>query len=173
MAPTRRAISSPKKARIWRLLTAFCTIAMSLLRAPRIHRRRHTLWRKRNRTFCYMDMRGKLVVYSSCQSVFNTQRIISEGLGLPFNKLRVVKPKVGGAFGGKNTTFFEGLAAAVTWKTGRPRPARAGQKRVLCGHQHTPRFARKCAYRRGCFRHNAGNGCRYADKRRRAWRAQL
>ena len=73
-----------------------------------------------HRTFCNMDMRGKLVVYSSCQSVFNTQRIISEGLGLPFNKLRVVKPKVGGAFGGKNTTFFEGLVAAVTWKTSRP-----------------------------------------------------
>ncbi len=73
-----------------------------------------------HRCFCYQDMRGKLVIYSSCQSVFNTQRIVAEGLGLPSHAVRVIKPKVGGAFGGKNTTFFEGIVAAVTHKTGRP-----------------------------------------------------
>ena len=73
-----------------------------------------------HRCFCYKDMRGKLVIYSSCQSVFNTQRIVAEALGLPSHAVRVVKPKVGGAFGGKNTTFFEGIVAAITFKTGMP-----------------------------------------------------
>lgn len=72
-----------------------------------------------HRCFCSPDPRGKLVIYSSCQSVFNTQRIVAESLGIPPYKVRVIKPKVGGAFGGKNTTFFEPIVAAVTLKTGR------------------------------------------------------
>lgn len=72
-----------------------------------------------HRCFCTPDPRGKLVIYSSCQSVFNTQRIVAESLGIPAYKVRLIKPKVGGAFGGKNTTFFEPIVAAVTLKTGR------------------------------------------------------
>lgn len=73
-----------------------------------------------HRVLCVPDGRGQLVLYSSCQSVFNTQRIVAEGLGIPPYRLRVIKPKVGGAFGGKNTSYFEGLAAAAALKTDRP-----------------------------------------------------
>lgn len=73
-----------------------------------------------HRTYCYPDEQGRLVMITSCQSVFNTQRIIAEGLGIPAYRLRVIKPKVGGAFGGKNTSYFEGLVAAAVLKTNRP-----------------------------------------------------
>ena len=73
-----------------------------------------------HRVYCYPDGQGRLVMYSSCQSVFNTQRIVTEGLGIPPYRLRVIKPRVGGAFGGKNTSYFEGLAAAAVLKTNRP-----------------------------------------------------
>lgn len=73
-----------------------------------------------HRACCVPDHMGGYTIYSSCQSVFNTQRIIAEGLGIPTHRLRVIKPKVGGAFGGKNTMFLEGLVAAAAIKTGRP-----------------------------------------------------
>lgn len=73
-----------------------------------------------HRACCIPDQMGGLTIYSSCQSVFNTQRLIAEGLGIPTHRIRMIKPKVGGAFGGKNTMFLEGLVAAATMKTGQP-----------------------------------------------------
>ena len=73
-----------------------------------------------HRVFCFPDEQGRFTMYSSCQSVFNTQRVVAEGLGIPAYRLRVIKPKVGGAFGGKNTAQFEGLVLAAVRKTGRP-----------------------------------------------------
>ena len=73
-----------------------------------------------HRCCCIPDADGSLTLYSSCQAAFNTQRLIAEGLGIPTHRLRVIKPKVGGAFGGKNTMFFEGIAAGCAMKTNRP-----------------------------------------------------
>lgn len=73
-----------------------------------------------HRACCIPDEEGGLIIYSSCQAAFNTQRVIAEGLGIPMHRLRVIKPKVGGAFGGKNTMLVEGLAAAAASKTNRP-----------------------------------------------------
>lgn len=73
-----------------------------------------------HRAFCTTDMRGNLVITSSCQSPFHVQRIVAEILQIPEHTVRVVKPKVGGAFGGKNSTLVEPFVALVTKRTGRP-----------------------------------------------------
>lgn len=73
-----------------------------------------------HRAFSYYDARGQLVIVSSCQSPFHVQRIVSKTLEIPQYRIRVVKPKVGGAFGGKNSTFIEPFVAWVTKATGRP-----------------------------------------------------
>lgn len=50
----------------------------------------------------------------------HVRRIISNALGIPKSKIRVVKPRIGGGFGAKQTVVSEIFPAFVTWKTGRP-----------------------------------------------------
>ncbi|MDN5362489.1 MAG: hypothetical protein PWP70_1536 [Moorella sp. (in: firmicutes)] len=63
---------------------------------------------------------GKLTVWSANQNIFATRLILAEVLGLPLNKVRVIKPPVGGAFGGKLEAVLEPVAALLALKTGRP-----------------------------------------------------
>lgn len=48
------------------------------------------------RTVCYMDTYGRLNVLSSTQIVFHARRILSNALGIPKSKIRVMKPRIGG-----------------------------------------------------------------------------
>lgn len=72
------------------------------------------------RSSCYFDTYGRLVVFSSTQIVFHVRRIISNALGIPKSKIRVLKPRIGGGFGAKQTAVCEMYPAFVTWKTGKP-----------------------------------------------------
>ncbi|HOP57453.1 MAG TPA: molybdopterin-dependent oxidoreductase [Bacillota bacterium] len=67
-----------------------------------------------------MDYQNRLVIYSSTQTPFHVRRIISQTLGIPLAKIRVIKPRVGGGFGGKQALHGEMFASYVTWKTGKP-----------------------------------------------------
>jgi len=67
-----------------------------------------------------IDYQNRLVIYSSTQTPFHIRRIISQGLDIPLSRIRVIKPRVGGGFGGKQAIHGEMLSAYVTWKTKRP-----------------------------------------------------
>lgn len=82
---------------------------------PQLHAMTET-----HRAFSYYDARGQLVIVSSCQSPFHVQRIVAKVLEIPQYRIRVIRPKVGGAFGGKNSTFIEPFVAWVTKVTGCP-----------------------------------------------------
>jgi len=68
----------------------------------------------------YLDEWSRLVVRSSTQVPFHARRIISRLLGLPIQKVRVIKPRVGGGFGGKQEILLEDLCALATLRTRRP-----------------------------------------------------
>ena len=72
------------------------------------------------RTYCYMDYFGRLNVVSSTQIPFHVRRILGTALDIPSSKVRVIKPRIGGGFGAKQTSISEIYPAFVTWKTGRP-----------------------------------------------------
>ena len=72
------------------------------------------------RTACYMDHFGRLIVLSSTQIPFHVRRIVGRALDIPSSKVRVIKPRIGGGFGAKQTSVSEIYPAVVTWKTGRP-----------------------------------------------------
>ncbi len=72
------------------------------------------------RTYTALDRYGRLHVVSSTQIVFHTRRILSRALGIPKNRIRVEKPRIGGGFGAKQTAVCEIYPAFVTMKTGRP-----------------------------------------------------
>jgi putative selenate reductase molybdopterin-binding subunit len=68
----------------------------------------------------YFDMHGRLTVISSTQTPFHLRRVIGQAFNIPRKDVRVIKPRIGGGFGGKQMTHCEPLVAAVTLKTGRP-----------------------------------------------------
>jgi len=72
------------------------------------------------RTYTYLDAFGRLNVVSSTQVPFHVRRILSNGLGIPKSRIRVIKPRMGGGFGAKQTAVSEPYPAIVTLKTGRP-----------------------------------------------------
>lgn len=72
------------------------------------------------RAFSYMDQYGKLVIVSSTQIPFHVRRDVATSLGIPVSKVRVIKPRIGGGFGGKQTAQVEFYPALVTYKTGKP-----------------------------------------------------
>ena len=72
------------------------------------------------RTYSYMDAFGRLNVVSSTQIPFHVRRILSNALDIPKSRIRVVKPRIGGGFGAKQTVVTEVYPALVTMKTGKP-----------------------------------------------------
>jgi CO/xanthine dehydrogenase Mo-binding subunit len=72
------------------------------------------------RTFTYKDAFGRLTCVSSTQIPFHVRRILSNALGIPKSQIRVIKPRIGGGFGAKQTAVSEIYPAIVTMKTGKP-----------------------------------------------------
>ena len=72
------------------------------------------------RTYTYLDHNGRLTLVSSTQIPFHVRRHIAKALGLPKTKVRVIKPRIGGGFGAKQTMVSEIYPAFVTYNTGKP-----------------------------------------------------
>lgn len=72
------------------------------------------------RTFTTLDTYGRLNVTSSTQIPFHVRRIVANALDIPKSKVRVLKPRIGGGFGAKQTVVTEVYPALVTWVTGKP-----------------------------------------------------
>ncbi|MEG6523879.1 xanthine dehydrogenase family protein molybdopterin-binding subunit [Desulfotomaculum sp. 1211_IL3151] len=72
------------------------------------------------RAYSYLDPLGRLVVVSSTQIPFHVRRQLARALQIPASRIRVIKPRIGGGFGGKQTTVAEIFPAIVTLKTGLP-----------------------------------------------------
>ena len=72
------------------------------------------------RSYCYIDTYGRLNCVSSTQIPFHVRRILSNALEIPKSKINVIKPRIGGGFGAKQTACFEIFTAFVTWKLKKP-----------------------------------------------------
>lgn len=68
----------------------------------------------------FFDERGRLVIISTTQVPFHARRIVGKLLDLPVGKIRVIKPRIGGGFGGKQEVILEPLVAWVAWRNKRP-----------------------------------------------------
>ena len=71
-------------------------------------------------TISYWDEDDRLVIRTSTQVPFHVRRILAPVLGLPVKRIRVIKPRIGGGFGGKQEILIEDVAAHLTIATGRP-----------------------------------------------------
>ncbi len=68
----------------------------------------------------YWDEDDRLVIRTSTQVPFHVRRMIAPVLGLPVKRIRVIKPRIGGGFGGKQEMQIEDVAAHLTIATGQP-----------------------------------------------------
>ena len=72
------------------------------------------------RTYSYIDEYGRLNVVSSTQVPFHVRRILGNALEMSRRDIRIVKPRIGGGFGAKQSVVSEIFPAFVTKMTGRP-----------------------------------------------------
>lgn len=68
----------------------------------------------------YLDHTGTLTVISPCQQAFSVRMVLASVLNMPHNKIRVVKPAMGGSFGGKQEVVLEPVTGFLALQTGRP-----------------------------------------------------
>ncbi len=68
----------------------------------------------------HIDFQGRLHINTSTQTPFHVRRIVATALDYPMSKIRVIKPRVGGGFGGKQCVHGELILAAIALKTEKP-----------------------------------------------------
>lgn len=68
-------------------------------------------------SFAYME-KGRIVVTTSTQIPHIVRRVISQALGVPMGKIRVIKPYIGGGFGNKQDVLYEPLNAFLCTQVG-------------------------------------------------------
>jgi CO/xanthine dehydrogenase Mo-binding subunit len=66
------------------------------------------------------DRNGLLTLWASTQGSFNTRSEVSDVLGIPENRIRVIPVECGGGFGGKIRALCEPITAVLAKVTGRP-----------------------------------------------------
>ena len=85
------------------------------------------------RAYSYEDEYGRLVVVSSTQIPFHVRRTLARALDMPMSKIRVIKPRIGGGFGSKQSIHAEFYPALITKLTGKPSKIVYSRKDVFTG----------------------------------------
>ncbi len=68
---------------------------------------------------CYAyEEAGRIVVVSSTQIPHIVRRVVGQALGIPWGKVRLIKPYIGGGFGNKQDALYEPLCAYLTTQLG-------------------------------------------------------
>jgi putative selenate reductase molybdopterin-binding subunit len=67
-----------------------------------------------------VDSQDRIVITTSTQVPFHVRRIVAQRLEVPVQKIRVIKPRIGGGFGAKQEVLIEDMVAIMALRTGRP-----------------------------------------------------
>jgi putative selenate reductase molybdopterin-binding subunit len=71
-------------------------------------------------TIGWLDADERLVIRTSTQVPFHVRRMLAPLLGLTVKEIRVVKPRIGGGFGGKQEMLIEDIVGHLVLATRRP-----------------------------------------------------
>jgi putative selenate reductase molybdopterin-binding subunit len=71
-------------------------------------------------TIGWFDADERLVLRTSTQVPFHIRRMVAPLLGLPVKRIRVIKPRIGGGFGGKQEMLIEDIVGHLVLATRRP-----------------------------------------------------
>ena len=84
------------------------------------------------------DEGGNLTVYATTQGSFAVRDHLVQLLKVPMSQVRVIPMEVGGAFGGKNSSFADGVAALLARKARRPVKVVMSRHETFMGTGPTP-----------------------------------
>ena len=101
------------------------------------------------RTYTYMDAYGRLNIVSSTQVPFHVRRILGNALDIPKHKIRVIKPRIGGGFGGKTDVGFGDLSGACYMENRKTGKDYLHKRRVSDRFVTSPRNGNPCSFRSG------------------------
>ncbi|MBN1423787.1 molybdopterin-dependent oxidoreductase [Candidatus Fermentibacteria bacterium] len=99
-------------------------------RTYQVHRASHCAIEP-HEVIAYLDPDGRLILRSSTQVPFHARRIVANVLGLPVGRVRVIKPRIGGGFGGKQEVFLEQIAGLLCLRTELPVRLRLTRQEVF------------------------------------------
>lgn len=68
----------------------------------------------------WWDEDDRLIIRTSTQVPFHIRRMVAPLIGLPVQRIRVIKPRIGGGFGNKQEMTLEDICSLLTLRTGRP-----------------------------------------------------
>ena len=68
-------------------------------------------------SYAYME-KGRVTVVTSTQIPHIVRRVVGQALGIPWGKVRIIKPYVGGGFGNKQDVLYEPLTAYLSTVVG-------------------------------------------------------
>jgi putative selenate reductase molybdopterin-binding subunit len=71
-------------------------------------------------TISWLDPRNRLVIRSSTQVPYHCRRQVAMILQIPVSRIHVIKPRIGGGFGGKQEMLLEDICGALALATARP-----------------------------------------------------
>lgn len=71
-------------------------------------------------TISWLDADNRLVIRSSTQVPYHCRRQVAMILRVPVSRIHVIKPRIGGGFGGKQEMLLEDICGALALATARP-----------------------------------------------------
>lgn len=96
--------------------------------------------------YAYVDAEGRIVVVSSTQIPHIVRRVVGQAFGIPWGKIRVIKPYVGGGFGNKQDVVLEPLTVAMSLAVN-GKPVRYALNREECFIDTRTRHAMKLKFK--------------------------
>ncbi|SDB09417.1 xanthine dehydrogenase molybdenum-binding subunit [Desulfonatronum thiosulfatophilum] len=97
----------------------------------------------------YMEDMERITVVSSTQIPHICRRIVGQALGIPWSRVRIIKPCVGGGFGAKQDVVLEPMVAFLAWKLGRPvRMALTREESMITRTRHAFRMHARMGFSR-------------------------
>jgi putative selenate reductase molybdopterin-binding subunit len=83
------------------------------------HRQHHAMMEP-HVSIAWLDEDGRLTIRTSTQVPFHSRRQVAMILQLPVQKVRIIKPRIGGGFGGKQEMLLEDITGALALAARRP-----------------------------------------------------
>ncbi len=82
----------------------------------------------------YMDEEGRITIACGGQWTHADREAIAHTLNLPTERVRVIYPAIGGAFGGREDLSVQAVLALATWKLQRPVKIIWSRRESMIGH---------------------------------------
>ena len=82
----------------------------------------------------YIDEEGRVTIVCGGQWTHSDRESIAHALNLPEERVRVIYPAIGGAFGGREDLSVQAVLALATWKLQRPVKIIWSRRELIIGH---------------------------------------